>query len=159
MKQLKNGEGFTLLELLIVLVIVGIMLFITYPVIKGDLFSFGGNPRFSRIISILKNKLDDRFERSGKTLVMFNISKNYMELFYKKGYKIKPEKYRKDYLVRFKTIELKKIVSCGKSVSKGSFYFEVSKNYAGPPFSLYFNAGGSVKILKINTYYNKISVE
>jgi prepilin-type N-terminal cleavage/methylation domain-containing protein len=159
MNQAGNKKGFTLLELLVVLVIVGIMLFITYPIIKGDLFSFGGNSRFSNVIAVLKDKLGGRFKRGGKTFIMFNISKGYMELFYKKGYKLKPEKSRKDYLIRFKTFELKKIVSCGKSVSKGKFYLEISKNYVSPPLSLHFNVDGGQKVLKINTYYNKISVE
>lgn len=150
----KSGRAFTLLELLVVLVIAGIFFSLSYPVIKNRL---GGRPSDAVTRTVytvnyfLKNK-DGKFENK-KIYIKFDFSKNLMEVYFKKEYKLKRFRKFKYGIIKYKDIKLKKIVSAGITKKSGIFFMEISSSHVSPPVRLYFKVNGKKRTVFIDTYY------
>ena len=159
---LKDLKGFTLLELLIVLIIVSVMLVITYPLITNLILYPGYGKDFNKTVKILKYLMNKRYSENKfpAVFVSFDFKKNMTEIYYKnkKNLKLKPFKKLKIYKILYKNIRLYKIETKGKTYKKGHIFEEISENYVSPPFELFFNSGKGKKVLSLNvdTYAGKI---
>ncbi len=166
-RTFKNGaigltslSGFTLLELLIVLIIVSVMLAITYPLITNFILYPGSGKDFNKTAKILKYLMNKRYSENKfpAAFIKFDFKKNMMEIYYKKNLTLKPLKKLKIYKILYKNIRLYKIETKGKTYQKGNIFEEISKNYVSPPFKIFFNFGKGKKALSLNvdTYAGKI---
>jgi prepilin-type N-terminal cleavage/methylation domain-containing protein len=157
---LKDLKGFTLLELLIVLIIVSVMLVITYPLITNFILYPGYGKDFNKTVKILKYLINKRYSENKfpAVFIKFDFKSNMMEIYYKKNLKLIPFKKLKVYKILYKNIRLYKIETKGKTYKKGHIFEEISENYVSPPFELFFNSGKVKKALslKVDTYAGKI---
>ena len=158
-----NGlRGFTLLELLIVLIIVSVMLAVAYPLIANFILYSGSSKDFNKTAKILKYLMNKRYseKKFPTAFIKFNFRKNIMEIYYenKKKLRLEPFKKLKTYKILYKNISLYKIVTKGKVYKKGNIFEEISKNYVSPPFKIFFNSEKGKKALSLNidTYAGRI---
>ena len=161
MKKNNKIKGFTLLELLIVLIIVSLMLYITYPVIKRGLIYGGKSPSIVKTDLLLKYLLSKKYSKfkNKKIFIKFDISNNFLTVDYKKNYSLKVFKKLKLHKITYRSLTIKKIESSGKTISKGSYYVEISSNYVSPPFIIFFSKNGATKKLSVNTYTNEVKID
>lgn len=170
-----NYNGFTLLELLIVLAIISIFLAVTYPRIKNFILYSGANPGIIKTKNVLNRLLRERYGAlSNKIIyVKFDFKRNALEVFYKKAYKLKPLKNIKAYGVKYKGVNLYAIKITrpvsgsqglkGSSLPDGSkkpVYIEISPSLPSYPYYIYFkDAGaGGITELYVNTYYDIVKL-
>lgn len=154
----KTKTGFTLLELLIVLLIIGIFFGISYPIIANQLNGVkAGGPIAETEYTIkyfLANK-DGSFNKR-KIYIKFDISGNRMGVYYKKKIRLKKLKIYKYNNIKYSNggVILEKIKSAGNIIESGVFFMEISSSYVSPPIKLYFKENGKEKTVSVNTYYN-----
>ncbi len=179
-----NSKGFTLLELLIVLIIVAVMLAITYPMISNFILYPGYRKNFIKTSKVLKHLMNKRYteKRFPAAFIKFDFKKNMAEIYYrgsgndnsgdsggknknnslkfKLNFNLKPFKKLKTYKIVYKNIRLYEIETKGKTYKKGHIFEEISQNYVSPPFKILFKTVKSGKILRlnVNTYTNKIII-
>ena len=161
MKKNNKINGFTLLELLVVLIIVSLMLYITYPVIRRGFIYGGKNPSIVKTELLLKYLLGKKYSKfkNKKIFVKFDILNNSLIVDYKKNYRLKAFKKLKFHKITYRSLRIKKIESGGKIISKGSYYVEISSNYVSPPFIVFFSRNGAAKKLFVNTYTNEVKID
>lgn len=130
-----GDNGFTLLELLIVLVIISTLLAVTYPKIRGFILYSGTNPGIVKTKNILNELLRVKYTAlSGKTVyVKFNFKKNEIKVLYKKDYKLLPLKTIGNYLLKFKGVKIYGIKSgtssCSLNKASKGFNFHKKISY------------------------------
>ena len=156
-----NGlRGFTLLELLIVLIIVSVMFAVTYPLIANFILYSGSSKDFNKTAKILKYLMNKRYseKKFPTAFIKFNFRKNMMEIYYEKNLKLRPLKKLKIYKILYKNIRLYKVETKGKVYKNGNIFEEISKNYVSPPFKIFFNSekGKIALSLNIDTYAGRI---
>lgn len=172
--MVKRG-GFTLLELLIVLIIVSVFLAVTYPRMRNLMLYSGTNSGIIKTKNALNRLLRERYTAlSNKAVyVKFNFKKNTLEVFYKKTYKLLPLKSFRDYMIKYKGILLYRIdllqtkrksghfLSRGNSKTTAAVYVEISPNAPLYPFYIYFKGAKSGKITRlfVNTLENNIKLD
>ncbi len=156
-KSLGKVSGFTLLELLVVLIIVSLMLYITYPIIRRNIIYGNKNPNLTKTILLLKYLMSKRFSKfkNKDIFVRFDIKDNYIKIYYKKADRLIPFKKLKLYKIRYNSLRMKEIKSGGKTISRGSYYILISPDYISAPFTIIFSESGVIKKLFINTYINR----
>jgi len=156
----KEVNGFTLLELLIVLIIISVMLVITYPLISNFILYPDSSKDFNKTVKILKYLTNKRYSENKfpAAFIKFDFKKNMMEIYRKKDIKLKPFKKLKIYKILYKNIRLYKIETKGKTYKKGHIFEEISGNYVSPPFKVFFRTGKGKKqlLLNFNAYSGKI---
>ncbi len=151
----RHYEAFTLLELLIVLIIVGIFFSISYPVMESRLGGIKSGGPVARTIYTLKYFLKNKDGKFGKRkiFIKFDIPGNKMQVYFKKIYKLKRFKKYRYNLLKYNNIKLEKIVSAGKTIKSGVFFMEISSSYVSPPVKLYFKENEKNRTVFIDTYY------
>jgi prepilin-type N-terminal cleavage/methylation domain-containing protein len=155
-----NDKGFTLFEVLIVLIIVSIMLYISYPLMSNFILYPNSSVNFDKTVKILKYLMNERYSRkSYTTFIKFDFKKNSIEVYYKKNIRLKPLKTIKAYRILYKNIKLYKIKTKGKTYKHGFVYEEFSKKYISPPFKVYFLIKNNKKMVYVKTYYNKVIIK
>jgi prepilin-type N-terminal cleavage/methylation domain-containing protein len=156
----ENDSAFTLFEILIVLVIVSVMLYISYPLISNFALYPDSSKNFDKTARILKYLMNKRYSRKFHAVfVKFDFRKNLSEIYYEKDMALKPLKKLKIYKILYKNIRLYEIKTKGKVYKHGFVYEEFSKRYISPPFKLYFLIGNHKKIICVKTYYNKLLIK
>lgn len=148
--------GFTLLELLIVLIIIGIFFAISYPIIANQLNGIESGGAVAQTSYTIKYFLANRNGnfKNRKIYIEFNFSKNDMTVYFKKRFELKRLRDYKYSAINYGAITLDKIKSAGNTYETGKFYMEISSSYVSPPLKLYFTVKGKEKTVSVNTYYD-----